>query len=246
MTIAASLTVRREGLNCPLRKWDGVDRKEREAHNQRRGILQKRPPLLVLQHQPGGPSTWLPLLVDEERNWVSYLFLAVSGLSCDVRAPECMGSVVAAHRLSCPTARGILVPCCCCCSVVMSDSLQPHGLQHPSLPCPLVSPRVCSNSCPLSQWCHLTISSSVAPFSSCPQSFPASGSFPMRWPKYWSFSNSPSNEYSGLMSFRMDWLYFLAVYRTLKSFLHHHNTKASTQPSLWSSSHTPTWLLENP
>ena len=82
MTIAASLTVRREGLNCPLRKWDGVDRKEREAHNQRRGILQKRPPLLVLPHQPGGPSIWLPLLVDEERNWVSYLFLAVSGLSC--------------------------------------------------------------------------------------------------------------------------------------------------------------------
>ena len=62
---------------------------------------------------------------------------------------------------------------------VMSNSLQPHGLQHTRLPCPSLSPRVCSNSCPLSQWCHPFISSSVIPFSSCPQSFPASGSFPM-------------------------------------------------------------------
>ena len=61
----------------------------------------------------------------------------------------------------------------------MSDSFQPHGLQHARLPWPSLSPRVCSNSYPLSQWCHLTISSSVAPFSSCPQSFPASGSFPV-------------------------------------------------------------------
>ena len=61
----------------------------------------------------------------------------------------------------------------------MSDSLWPHRLQHASLPCPSLSPRVCSNSCALSQWSHLSISSSVVPFSSCPQSFPASGSFPM-------------------------------------------------------------------
>ena len=58
-------------------------------------------------------------------------------------------------------------------------SLPPHGLQHARLPCPSPPPRACSNSCPLSQWCHPTISSSVVPFSSCPQSFPASGSFPM-------------------------------------------------------------------
>ena len=64
---------------------------------------------------------------------------------------------------------------------VVSDSLQPHGLQHTRLPCPSLSPRVCSNSCPLSQWCHPTISSSVVPFSSCPQWFPASGSSPMCW-----------------------------------------------------------------
>ena len=64
------------------------------------------------------------------------------------------------------------------CSVV-SDSLQPHGLQHSRHPCPSPSPRVCSNSCPLSQLCHPTISSSVIPFSFRLQSFPATGSFPM-------------------------------------------------------------------
>ena len=62
---------------------------------------------------------------------------------------------------------------------VMSDSLQPCGLQHARLPCPSPTPGACSNSCPLSQWCHPTISSSVVPFSSCLQSFPASGSFQM-------------------------------------------------------------------
>ena len=62
---------------------------------------------------------------------------------------------------------------------VLSSSLQPHGLQHPGFPCPSLFPRICSNSCPLSQCCHPTISSSVSHFSSCLQSFPASGSFPM-------------------------------------------------------------------
>ena len=63
----------------------------------------------------------------------------------------------------------------------MSDSLQPQELQHSRLPCPSVSPRICSDSCPLIQWCHPTISSSVTPFSCCPQCFPASGSFLMNW-----------------------------------------------------------------
>ena len=71
--------------------------------------------------------------------------------------------------------------CYCFCSLAMSDCLQPHGLQHARLPCPSLSPGVCSDSCPLSQWCCLTISSSVAPFSFCLQSFPASKSFPMSW-----------------------------------------------------------------
>ena len=62
---------------------------------------------------------------------------------------------------------------------VMFNSLRPHGLQHARLPCPSPTPGACSNSCPLSQWCHSTISSSIVPFSSCLQSFPASGSFQM-------------------------------------------------------------------
>ena len=116
---------------------------------------------------------------------------------------------------------------------VMSGSLRPHGLQHTRLPCPSPTPRAYSNSCALSRGCHPTISSSVVPFSSCPQSFPASGSFQMswliRWPKYWSFSVSMSlsNEYSGLISFRMDWLDLLAVQGTLKSLLQHYSSKAS-------------------
>ena len=109
---------------------------------------------------------------------------------------------------------------------VVSDSLQPHELQHARPPCPSPTPGVYSNSCPSSWWCHPAISSSVIPFSSCSQSLPASGSFPgsqlcMRWPKYWSFSFSisPSNEHPGLISFRMDWLDLLAVQGTLKSLL---------------------------
>ena len=110
---------------------------------------------------------------------------------------------------------------------VVSDSLWPHELQHARPPCPSQTPEVYSVPCPSSRWCHPAISSSVVPFSSCPQSLPASGSFPMgqlfawRWPKYWSFSFSisPSNEHPGLISFRMDWLDLLAVQGTLKSLL---------------------------
>ena len=68
---------------------------------------------------------------------------------------------------------------------VVSDSLQPHELQHARPPCPSPTPRVYSNSCPSSWWCHPVISSSVVPFSSCPQSLPASGSFPMSWLFAW-------------------------------------------------------------
>ena len=116
----------------------------------------------------------------------------------------------------------------------MSNSLQPHGLQHsrPLFPSPM--PRAYSNSCPLHRLCHPTISSSVIPFSSCLQSFPASGSFPMSWfftsgsqSRCFSLSISPSNEYSGLISFRMDWLDLLAVQGMLKSLLQHRSSKAS-------------------
>ena len=118
----------------------------------------------------------------------------------------------------------------------MSDSLRPHGLQHFRPPCPSTTPGVYSNSCLSSWWCHPTISSSLIPFSSCLQSFPASGTFQMSQffasghQKYWSFSFSisPSNEYSGLISLRMDWLDLLAVQGTLKSLLQPHSSKAST------------------
>ena len=101
---------------------------------------------------------------------------------------------------------------CCCCSVThVSHSVTPWTAAH-HVPCPSLSPGVCWNTCPLSWWCHPAISLSVASFSSCPQSFPASGFFPelvlhIRRPKYWSFSFSisPSNEYSGLISFKIDW-----------------------------------------
>ena len=117
---------------------------------------------------------------------------------------------------------------------VMSNSLQTHGLQHARPPCPSPSPRACSNSCPLSRWCHPP---------SHPLSSPAHPAFNLsqhqglfkwsvlhiRWPKYWSFSFniSPSNKYSELISFRMYWLDLLAVHGTLKSLLQHHSSKAS-------------------
>ena len=117
----------------------------------------------------------------------------------------------------------------------MSNSLWPHEPQHARPPCPSPTPGVYPNSCPLSRWCHPTISSSVIPFSSCLQSLPAfrvfsnESSLCIRCPKYWSFgfNLSPSNEHPGLISFRMDWLDLLAVQGTLKSLLQHHRSKAS-------------------
>ena len=118
----------------------------------------------------------------------------------------------------------------------MSNSLWPRGLQHVRLPYPSPSPRACSNSCPLSRWCHPTISFSIIPFS-CLQSFPVSvfsseAALRIRWPEYWtfSFSISPSNEYSGLISFRMDWFDLLAVQRTLKSLLQHPSWRITSIP----------------
>ena len=118
---------------------------------------------------------------------------------------------------------------------VVSDSLQPCGLQQARPPCPSPTPGVYSNSCPLSRWYYPTISSSVIPFSSCLQSFPASGSLQMsqlfasggQIIGSFSFGISPSNEYSGLISFSMDCLDLFAVQRTLKSLLQHNSSKAS-------------------
>ena len=102
---------------------------------------------------------------------------------------------------------------------VLSDSLQPHGLQHTRSPCPSLSPGVCSNPCPLS---HLTL---CCPILLLPSIFPnigvSSNDLRIRWPKYWSFgfNISSSNEYSGLISFRIDWFDLLAVQGTLKMIL---------------------------
>ena len=111
----------------------------------------------------------------------------------------------------------------------MSDFLRPQELQHAGPPCPSPTPGVYSNSCPLSRWCHPSISPSVVPFSSCFQSFLASGSFQRSQflaSGGQSIGVSASNEHSGLI-FRMDWLDLLAVQGTLKSLLQHHSSKAS-------------------
>ena len=119
----------------------------------------------------------------------------------------------------------------------MSNSLKPQELQHARPPCPLPTPRTSSNSRPSSWWCHPT-NSSCRPLLLLPSIFPSIRVFSkesvlhIRWPKYWSFSISPSNEYSGLISYRMDWLDLLAVQGTLKSLLQHHSSKASI---LWHS-----------
>ena len=123
---------------------------------------------------------------------------------------------------------------------VVSTSLWPDGLQHTRLPCPSPAPGASSNSRPSRQWCHPTISFSVVLFSSRLQSFPASGSFQMN--RFFAsgghsigVSASASVlpiEYSGLMSFRMNWLDLPAVQGTLKSLPQHHSSKASI---LWCS-----------
>ena len=114
---------------------------------------------------------------------------------------------------------------------IVSESLRPRGPQHAGLPCPLPTPRVYPNSCPLSQWCHPTISSSVVPFSSCLQSCPASKSQLFTWGGQSigvsaSTSVLPVNtqDWSPL---GWDWLHLLAVQGTLKSLLQHHSSKAS-------------------
>ena len=114
---------------------------------------------------------------------------------------------------------------------VVSDSLWPHGLQHARFPCPSLSPGVCSKSCPLSQCCHPTISSSVTPFPSTLKLSQHQGlsQWVGSWhlvPKYWNFSISLYNEYSRLISFRIDWL-DLEVQENLKHLLQHHRSKAS-------------------
>ena len=138
----------------------------------------------------------------------------------------------------------------------MSDSLQPHELQHTRLPCSsLSSPWFCSNSCPLSQWCHPTISSSVAPFSSCPV-FPIIRVFSSepvlchRWPKYWSFSSAralPINIQGWVPLGLSGWIYLLSmrVFSKLSRMFSSTVQKQhffGAQPSLWS--HSCIWRCD--
>ena len=122
---------------------------------------------------------------------------------------------------SCPLSQFSSVQLSCS---VMSDSLQPHEPQHARLPCPLPTPEVHPNPCQSSRWCHPTISS-CHPLLLPPSIFPSIRVFSnesailIRWPKYWSFSfsTSASNEYSGFISFKINWFVILAVQGTLKS-----------------------------
>ena len=130
----------------------------------------------------------------------------------------------------------------------MSNSLRSCGQQYSRLPCPPPSPGVCSNSYPLSWWCHPTISS-CHPLLFLPSLFPSikvfsnESAFHIRWPKCWSFSFSISlsNEYSGLISLRIDRFDLLAVQATLKSLLQHHSSKSS---GLWTTISTITSLKQ--
>ena len=157
-------------------------------------------------------------------------------------------------QLSCALYFYLIYLDCCCCSITKSSLMGPHELQHNRLPYYSLSSRVCSNSCPLCQWRHLTISFSVIPFSSCSQFFPASGSFPelglcITWPKYWNFSISPSNEYSELIPLGLTDLISLQskgysrVFSNTTVWKHQFFTD---QPFLWSNSHIHTRLLEKP
>ena len=130
----------------------------------------------------------------------------------------------------------------------MSDSLRPNGLQHPRIPCPSIPPRICSNSCPLSQWGHPAISSSASPFSSCPQSFPTSGSFSMSWFFASGGQSIGSAASASILPMNIQgWLLFgltgliplqskrlLRVFSSITVWKHQF---FSAQPSLWSNSH---------
>ena len=140
---------------------------------------------------------------------------------------------------------------------VMSNSLRPHGLQHTRLPCPSPPPGACSNSCPLHQWCHPTILSSVVHFSSRLPSFPASESFPVNQ-LFTSGGQSigasasasvPPMNIQGWFPLGFTGLIFLqskGLSRVFSNTTVQKHQFFSAQPSSWSSSHIHTWLLEKP
>ena len=139
----------------------------------------------------------------------------------------------------------------------MSDFLRNHGLQHARLHCPSPSPRACSNSCPLNWWYHPTISSSVVPFSSCPQSFPALGSFPVSQLFGSGGQSIGVSASSSVLTMSIQGWFSLGLTdlisllskglsRVFSSTTVWKHQFFGTQPSLWSNSHICTWLLEKP
>ena len=137
-----------------------------------------------------------------------------------------------------------------------SNTLQPHRLQHPRLPCPSASPRACSNSCILSQWCHPTISSSVIPSSFCCQSFPASGFFLISQLFASGGQSMGALVSSSVLSRNIQSLFplgltvlisaqFKGLSRVFSKTTVQKHQRFGIQPFLWSKSHIHTWLLEN-
>ena len=140
---------------------------------------------------------------------------------------------------------------------VVYDSLWPHELQHARPPCPSPTPRIHPNPCPLSQWCHPTISSSVIPFSSCLQSFPASGSFPMS--QFFTSGGQSIGVSASALVFpvnvqdwsRLGWTGWISwqsrgLSRVLSNTTVQKHQFFCAQLSLWSNSHIHTWVLEKP
>ena len=161
-------------------------------------------------------------------------------------------STLASPHLGCVSQKKFFFSCS-----IVSNSLQPHGLQHARFPCPSLSPRVSSDSCPLRQWCHPTISSSVIPISSCPQSFPASGSFSISWPFTSGGQSTGASSSASVLSMNVqEWfplgltglisLQFKGLSRVFFSTAVWNPQFFGTQPSLRSNSHIYTWLLGKP
>ena len=164
--------------------------------------------------------------------------LFVGGGGNDNTVPFCCGQTV----LQCHCSAG-------------SDSLWAHGLQHARLPFPSPTPEACSNSCPLNRWCHPTISSSIIPFSSCLQSFPASGSFPMSQSFTSGGQSSGASAQASLLPINIkDWfplgltgwisLHSKGLSRVFSNTTVQEYQFFGTYLYLWSSSHIHTWLLE--
>ena len=188
--------------------------------------------------------TYIQWNIAQQQNQRNEALTPAAGWTLD---PESVTLVEAAHT------RPLIVVVLFSCQVV-SDSLWPQGLQHTRLTCPSPFPGVCPRPCPLNRWCHQTISSSVAPFS-CPQSFPASGSFPVSWLLTSgdqsigaSASVLPMN-IQGWLPLGLTGLIFLQSKGLSNVFYNTTIEKhqfVGSQTSLWSNSHICAWLQKKP